>query len=550
LSSRKSRSTARKIQSKRVKEVRGSERVAVTAITGHMPTSKGGRLLTGIRLSEGTKTVNEEQLKDVLKHERTSNGDWKKIDWKKAEETVNRIQIRIIKAVESGNAGLVKRLQYLLAHSFYAKALAVKRVTSSHGKKTPGVDGIVWKTQKEKYEAIFKLNNVGYQPKTLRRVYIEKPGKAEKRPLSIPAMIDRAMQALYLLTLAPIAETLADKTSFGFRECRSTADAMSYAYLMLSRKTAPQWVVEGDIKGCFDNINHQWLTDNIPMDTEILTKFLKADYSYNNRLFPTTQGAAQGGVISPTLANMTLDRLYQELALKLKGKKHHFIRYADDFIVIVKEEETARETMGIINSFLEIRGLRLSETKTKITHIGEGFDFLGWNFRKYQNGNLIIKPSDKSVKRFVDRLRILFHKMRTATQDELIKTLNSRITGWSNYHACVCAKQIFNKMDNFIYRKLWKWAIRRHNKKSNDWVKEKYWRSRGNRNNEFATDKLWLKRCSDTPIVRHSLVKLDKNPYTDGKYFADKAKWRKLQRRMAYNKTTVAQLVKSSVTNA
>ncbi len=515
-----------------------------------MPASKGGRLLTGIRLSEGAKTVNEGQLKDVLKHERTSNGDWKKIDWKKAEGIVNRIQVRIIKAVESGRAGLVKRLQYLLAHSFYAKALAVKRVTSSHGKKTPGVDGIVWKTQKEKYEAIFKLNNVGYQPKALRRVYIEKPGKAEKRPLSIPAMIDRAMQALYLLTLAPIAETLADKTSFGFRECRSTADAMRYAYLMLSRKTAPQWVVEGDIKGCFDNINHQWLTDNIPMDTEILTKFLKADYSYNNRLFPTTQGAAQGGVISPTLANMTLDRLYQELALKLKGKKHHFIRYADDFIVIVKEEETARETMGIINSFLEIRGLRLSETKTKITHIGEGFDFLGWNFRKYQNGNLIIKPSDKSVKRFVDRLRILFHKMRTATQDELIKTLNSRITGWSNYHACVCAKQIFNKMDNFIYRKLWKWAIRRHNKKSNDWVKEKYWRSRGNRNNEFATDKLWLKRCSDTPIVRHSLVKLDKNPYTDGKYFADKVKWQKLQRRMAYNKTTVAQLVKSSVTNA
>jgi RNA-directed DNA polymerase len=495
--------------------------------------------------------VNAGQLNDVHQHERTANGGWKKIDWKRAEETVNRIQIRIVKAVESGKNGLVKRLQYLLAHSFFAKALAIKRVTSSHGKSTPGVDGVVWKTPEEKFEAISRLNNVGYQPKALRRVYIEKPGKKEKRPLSIPAMIDRAQQALHLLTLAPIAETQADKTSFGFRECRSTADAMQYAHLMLSRKTAPQWVVEGDIKGCFDNINHQWLTDNIPMDTEILTKFLKADYSYRNRLYPTTQGSAQGGVISPTLANMTLDGLQQELGLRLKGRKHHFIRYADDFIVIVKEEETARETIGIINSFLEIRGLRLSETKTKITHITEGFDFLGWNFRKYRNGHLIIKPSVKSIKRFVESLKLLFHKMRTATQDELIKALDPRITGWSNYHACVNAKQTFNKMDNYISRKAWIWGKRRHGtKKNNDWVKERYWKSRGNRSHEFATDKQWLKRCSDTPIVRHSLVKLDQNPYTDGAYFADKAKWRKQQRRMAYNKTTVAQLIKRGVTNA
>ncbi len=218
------------------------------AAIGLMPAPKGGRLLTGVRLREGAKTVNAGQLNGVRKHERTANGGWKQIDWKKAEETVNRIQIRIVKAVKSGKSGLVKRLQYLLAHSFYAKALAVKRVTSSHGKRTPGVDGVVWKTQKDKYEAIFKLNDVGYHPKALRRIYIEKPGKTEKRPLSIPSMIDRAMQALYLLTLAPIAETLADKTSFGFRECRSTADAMQYAHLMLSRKTAPQWIVEGDIK--------------------------------------------------------------------------------------------------------------------------------------------------------------------------------------------------------------------------------------------------------------------------------------------------------------
>ncbi len=495
--------------------------------------------------------MNAEHLNDAHKREGTANGGWKQIDWNKAEETVNRIQIRIVKAVESGKTSLVKRLQYLLAHSFYAKALAIKRVTSSHGKNTPGVDGVVWKTPKDKYEAIQTLNDVGYQPKALKRVYIEKPGKKEKRPLSIPAMKDRAMQALYLQTLAPIAETLADKTSFGFRECRSTADAMQYAHLMLSRKTAPQWIVEGDIKSCFDDINHQWLTDNIPMDTEVLSKFLKADYSYQKHLYPTTKGSAQGGVISPTLANMTLDGLQKELGEKLKGRKHHFIRYADDFIIIVKEEETAQETIGIINSFLEIRGLRLSETKTKITHITDGFDFLGWNFRKYRNGHLIIKPSKKSVKRFMDNLKLIFHKLRAAKQEDLIEALNRRITGWSNYHATVNAKQTFNKMDNYISQKTWRWAKRQQGKKKpKDWMEKRYWKSRGNRNHEFASNKLWLKRCSDTPIVRHSLVKLDKNPYTDSKYFDDKKIWRKGYRRRAYNKTTIAQLVKRSVTNA
>lgn len=546
-----SRPTVRKAQCRRVTDVGESEWSAVMADIGaYCPAPKGGRLPTGVRLRGVTKTVGADNLNGARKREGPADGGWNRIDWNKAEETVNSMQRRIVKAVESGKRGLVKRLQYLLAHSFYAKALAVRRVTSSHGKRTPGVDGVVWRTQKEKYEAIFQLNDVGYKPKALRRIYIEKPGKKEKRPLSIPTMKDRAMQALYLLTLAPIAETTADQTSFGFRECRSTADAMQYAFLRLSRKTAPQWVVEGDIKGCFDNINHQWLVDHVPMDAEILSKFLKADYSYERRLFPTTQGAAQGGVISPTLANLTLDGMKQELAQGLKDQKHHFIRYADDFIVIVEDEATAKAVIGIINTFLAERGLRLSDTKTKITHITEGFDFLGWNFRKYRNGQLIIKPARNSVKRFVDRLRILFHKMRTATQDDLIKALNTRIAGWSNYHASVCAKQTFNKMDNYISLKLWKWGIRRHGNKNSDWVRKRYWRKRGNRNYEFATGKQCLKRCSDQPIVRHSLAKLDKNPYTDGEYFAQKAKWRRQQKRVAYNKTTAAQLAKGCVTDA
>lgn len=498
----------------------------------------------GVRLREDAKTVNAAQLNDAGNRESTANRNWGQINWDRAVKTVNRIQVRIVKAIESGKHNLVKRLQFLLTHSFYAKALAVRRVTSSHGAKTAGIDGVKWRTKQDKFKAIHDLCETGYIPKALRRVYIEKYGKQEKRPLSIPTIKDRAMQALYLQALSPIAETLADRTSFGFRENRSTADAMQYAHLRLSRTTAPQWIVEGDIKGCFDNINHAWLTEHIPMDTTILAKFLKASFSYENRLYPTVQGSAQGGVISPTLANMTLDGLQAELADKLKGKQRYYVRYADDFIIIVRDEQTARQAIEIVNAFLETRGLRLSETKTKVTHINDGFDFLGWNFRKYRNGKLIIKPSKKSVKKFKDGISQVFQQLRTATQEQLIKTLNQRVTGWSNYHMSVSAKQTYNKIDHYISWKLWKWAKRRHPKKDSDWIRKRYWSSIGNRNYEFASGNIALKRCSDTPIVRHSMAKLDANPYTESVYFENKTKWRKERKRAAYSQTTAAQLGK------
>ena len=512
--------------------------------SGQCHTPKGGRLPAGVRLREDKETVKAAQLNDAGNRESTANSSWNRINWDLAEKTVNRIQVRIVKAIGSGEHNLVKRLQYLLTHSFYAKALAVRRVTTSRGAKTPGTDGIIWKSKQDKFKAIQDLSDIGYTPTALKRVYIDKPGKKEKRPLSIPAMKDRAMQALYLQALSPIAETRADRTSFGFREYRSTMDAMQYAFLRLSRKTAPQWVVEGDIKGCFDNINHAWLTEHIPMNQNILEKFLKASFSYQKRLYPTTQGSAQGGVISPTLANMTLDGLQEELASKLKGHQHYYVRYADDFIAIVRDEQTARQVIEIINAFLEPRGLRLSETKTKITHINDGFDFLGWNFRKYCNGKLIIKPSAKSVMKFKDGIREIFRKMRTATQEELIKAVNPRITGWSNYHMSVSAKQTYCKIDSYIGWKLWQWAKRRHPKKTWNWIRERYWKRVGNRHYDFAVDNLFLKRCSDTPIVRHNLVKLDANLYTNGDYFENKVKWRKERKRAAYSQTTAAQLEK------
>ena len=232
---------------------------------------------------------------------------WADVNWNKVEKYVNRLQARITKAVKEQKWHLVKRLQYLLTHSFYAKLLAVKRVTQNRGKRTAGVDGEKWTTLKSKMNAAHRISDKRYKAKPLRRVYSPKPGTDKKRPLSIPTMYDRAMQALYALSLSPVAEATAYPCSFGFRKYRSAQDACQYAFICLSHKNSAQWVLEGDIKGCFDNINHEWLLDNIPMDKSILKQFLKAGFVYTRHLNPTNAGTPQGGIISPILANMTLD---------------------------------------------------------------------------------------------------------------------------------------------------------------------------------------------------------------------------------------------------
>jgi RNA-directed DNA polymerase len=295
--------------------------------------------------------VNEGKLMNAgdsitLKDEKPANmllkNQWNNIDWKKAQEHVNRLQIRITKAVKECKWYLVKSLQYLLTHSYYAKLLATLNVTQNKGKRTAGIDGETWSSPEAKMKAALALTDVKYKAKPLRRVYIEKYGSNKKRPLGIPTMYDRAMQSIYAMALDPIAEATGDRTSFGFREFRSTHDACEQAFICLSRKYSPAWVLEGDIKGCFDNISHQWLLNNILMDKSILKQFLKAGYVFERQLFPTNAGTPQGGIISPILANITLDGIENIIIDKYHrnscGNIHNvqaskfkvnFVRYAD-----------------------------------------------------------------------------------------------------------------------------------------------------------------------------------------------------------------------------
>ena len=290
---------------------------------------------------------------------------WDSIDWNKAEAYVKKLQMRIVKAHQQGRTGRVKFLQWLLTHSFYGRALAVKRVTSNKGRKTAGVDNVLWSTPKLKYEAIFKLNRRGYKPLPLKRKYIKKKN-GKKRPLGIPCMEDRAMQTLYKFALEPIAEITADPNSYGFRAKRCVQDAIEQCFTCLGKGKSPKWVLEGDIRGCFDNISHEWILENIPMDKDILRKWLKCGYIETGKLFPTDTGSPQGSPISPTICNMVLDGLERELKKQyhkktINGKpyspKVNFIRYADDFIVTGADRgilETG--VLPIIREFLSERG--------------------------------------------------------------------------------------------------------------------------------------------------------------------------------------------------
>jgi RNA-directed DNA polymerase len=343
-------------------------------------------------------------------------------------------------------------------------------------------------------------------------------------------MKDRAMQALHLLALEPVSETLADKNSYGFRPERSTADAREQCFTVLANAKRPQWILEGDIKGCFDNISHQWMLENVPTDKVILQKWLQAGYVYKDKLFPTTAGTPQGGILSPTLANVTLDGLEAALRSKFRrtksmdSKQHqvNLVRYADDFIITGKSKELLEnEVKPWVENFLKERGLTLSVEKTKVTHIEEGFDFLGWNFRKY-DGKLLIKPSKKNVKAFLGKIRETVKGNKAAKQENLIGLLNPMIRGWANYHKGTVAKETFAKVRGEVWKVVWQWATRRHPNKGLHWIKERYFKPDGKREWIFTAkvkDKdgkpreIRLVQANDIKIERYIKIKGEANPF-------------------------------------
>jgi len=446
---------------------------------------------------------------------------WNAIDWRKAEKEVRRLQTRIAKAVKSGKTNRIKALQWVLTHSLSAKFLAVKRVASSRGARTPGVDGAVWNTPAKKMRGALSLQRKGYRAMPLRRVLIPKRS-GKMRPLGIPTMKDRAMQALYLLALEPVAETLADANSYGFRPCRSCRDAIGQCFIALGRKYSPQWVLDADIKACFDWISHDWLLKNIPADRKMLEQWLRCGFVQNRKLFPTKDGTPQGGVISPTLANMTLDGLENAVrkVSHIRRDKVNFIRYADDFIVTASSREHLEQAvLPAIGAFLKERGLSVSPEKTRVVHIEQGFDFLGQNIRKFRN-KLIIKPSKDSMKAFVEKAKSIIREARGWNAGSLIEKLNPVIRGWANYHRFIQAARTFGKMHEILSRSLLKWAEHNNSGRTPKWIRNRFFGlSAKKRFSSMATDGrgkpklLELISPRDIRIVRYIKIKGESNPF-------------------------------------
>jgi RNA-directed DNA polymerase len=450
----------------------------------------------------------------------TSALNWNTLNWVRIESNVRRLQMRIAKATSEGRYGKVKALQWLLTHSLEAKLLAVKRVTENKGGKTPGIDGRIWNKGNDKIKGAMSLIRHGYKAEPLRRIYIPKKN-GKLRPLGIPTIRARAMQALHLLGLEPVSETIADRNSYGFRTGRSCADAMEQCFNIFSRRCSPKWVLEGDIKACFDEISHEWLLKNTPMDKEVLGKWLKSGYIEGGQYHETREGTPQGGIISPTLLTLTLRGF--ESAIKngtKKGDMVNVVVYADDFIISARSKEILEATVKpIVKAFLAERGLSLSEEKTLITHIDHGFDFLGFNVRRYED-KLLIKPSNKSVKSFLSNIRKCVSTHKTAKTENLINILNPKITGWANYYRSVVAKRSFAYVDHQIFCSLWEWARRRHPNRNKHWVWDKYLNntSKTRRKSNIPNGELTnLAKASKIPIVRHTKIKAEYNPF-DPKY--------------------------------
>ncbi|MFL9453706.1 group II intron reverse transcriptase/maturase [Tolypothrix bouteillei VB521301_2] len=421
--------------------------------------------------------------------------DWRHIDWRKLEKRVFKLQKRIYKASERGDVKAVRKLQKTLMKSWSAKCLAVRRVTQDNqGKKTAGVDGVKSLTPKQRLTLVAKLK-LGSKVSPTRRVWIPKPGKDEKRPLGIPTMYDRALQALVKMALEPEWEAKFEPNSYGFRPGRSCHDAIEAIFNSMRHK--PKFVLDADISKCFDKIDHLALLQKLntfPTIRRQIRAWLKAGVMDNQQFQETSEGTPQGGVISPLLANVALHGMEERIkqyaetlpGLKRENRKSiSLIRYADDFVILHENLTVVQRCQIIISEWLKSMNLELKPSKTRLTHTlnkykeeEPGFNFLGFNIRQFSVGKhhskkgfkIIITPSKEKQRIHYERIASIIDDYSTAPQEALISRLNPIIKGWSNYYSTVVSSEAYANLDSLMYPKLRAWAKRRHPNKSGKWI--------------------------------------------------------------------------------
>lgn len=455
--------------------------------------------------------------------------EWNAIPWRKLERNVFKLQQRIYQASSRGERQKVRKLQRLLINSWSAKALAVRRVTQDNrGKKTAGVDGLKLLTPKQRLELVNNLD-INRKAKPIRRVWIPKPNQTEKRPLGIPVMHDRAAQALVKMAMEPEWEAKFEDNSYGFRPGRNCHDAIEAIHNML--RHSGKYVLDADISGCFDNINHEELLAKIntsPSITRILKGWLKAGVMEGMTLNKIETGTPQGGVISPLLANIALHGM--ENLIKGINKNAYIVRYADDFVIFHNNLTVLERCQESIKQWLKQIGLELKPSTTRITHTLQehkgniGFNFLGFNVRQYnvsknnsgkrhKGFKTLIKPSQESIQKHLKAIKDVLDKGKSLPQSAIIKELNPIIRGWTNYYSTQISSEIFKKLTHLTVLMLMRWTRRRHPKKSLRWVKDKYFTRHEGYDWTFAKGKQRLLRHSETSIERWVKVAGNRSPF-------------------------------------
>ena len=491
--------------------------------------------------------------------------EWKQLNWRKIQKAVWKLQKRIYRAYINGDVKKGRRLQKTLIKSYYNRLLSVRKVTQDNsGKKTAGVDKVKSLTPKQRFQLANDLK-LGDKSQPIRRVWIPKPAKDEKRPLGIPVMRDRAIQALVKAALEPEWESRFENNSYGFRPGRSTHDAIEAIFNQIRYKS--KFVLDADIAKCFDRINHQKLLaklNTFPSLRRQIRAWLRADICdfEKHQKTPNQQGTPQGGVISPLLSNIALHGMENRIK-QIKGAS--LIRYADDFLIFHENLTTLKVCQNVISDWLSYYDLELKPSKTQIVHTQleldkhqPGFDFLGFNIRqykvgKYQSGKngqgkslgfkTIIRPSSESVSRHYEKLSLKIGRLKVAPQEKIISELNPIIKGWCNYYRTVCSQETYSKLGYLTHKRLRRWADRRHPNKSKHWVGKKYWVTIGGDNwvfgQEYKDDLITLERHTQTAIARHVKVRGSKTPY-DG----DTIYWAKRKGSHPELKPSTAKLLK------